>query len=179
MSNPFSTNFWSPGVLPFQFPESDVNLLALLKSSLRQPVCQIVGPHGSGKTTLLLELLKLYEKKGANTHFLFFNDQRRQIPSDLTFHGNQFFFVDGVEQLPFWKRFWLLTRMKRVIFTVHSPVWLVPVLYRTTPQFSVFVQLVRHLTPNCPEEPVLHEVFKRSGGNFRSAFFELYDYWEG
>ena len=178
MQNPFSTTFWSPGVLPFQFSQPGVNLIALLKQSLKQPVCQIVGPHGSGKSTLLLELLKLYKTRGANVAYLFFNDQHRQIPADLTFQNDHVYFVDGVEQLPFWKRFRLLTRMRRVIFTVHSPIWLVPILYQTTPLFSVFVQLVRHLAPDCPEEPVLQEVYTRSGGNFRNAFFELYEFWE-
>ena len=178
MSNPFSANFLSPGVLPFYFSQPGVNLSALLKQSLKQPVCQIVGPHGSGKSTLLLELLKLYKTKGAHVAYLFFNDRHRQIPADFTPLKDHVYFVDGVEQLSIWKRFRLLTRMQRVIFTVHSPIWLVPILYRTQPLFSVFVQLARHLTPDCPEESVLQEVYARNDGNFRNAFFELYDFWE-
>jgi len=62
--------------------------------------------------------------------------------------------------------------------TTHRPVWFIPILYRTTPQFSVFVQIVRQMVSESPEEPVLRAVYERSGGNFRTAFFGLYDQWE-
>jgi hypothetical protein len=68
--------------------------------------------------------------------------------------------------------------MKRVILTVHYPIWFVPILYRTKPQFSIFVNLVRQMLPDLPEESALRAVYDRSAGNFRSAFFELYDQWE-
>jgi hypothetical protein len=42
----------------------------------------------------------------------------------------------------------------------------------------VFVQLVRQLTPSPPEETALRLIFDRNSGNFRNAFFELYDQWE-
>ena len=151
---------------------------ALLEKSRRHPVCQIVGPHGSGKSTLLSELLKKYERSGESVRSLFFNNQHRRIPGDITFRENQIFFVDGVEQLPFWEQFRLLSRLERVILTVHRPIWFMPILYRTKPQFSVFVRIVRQLTPDSPEESVLRAVYERSGGNFRNAFFELYDQWE-
>ena len=178
--NPFSTHCWSAGTLPFLCSEDNESVASLLKKSLQLPVCQIVGTHGSGKSTLLLELLKQYKSrsKGVRFDYLFFNDQHRQIPHDLTFQANQIFFVDGVEQLSFWNRFWLLSRMRRVIFTVHDPVWFVPVLYQTQPQFSIFVRLVRRLSPDFLEEPMLRQIYDRSAGNFRRAFFELYDYWE-
>jgi hypothetical protein len=65
-----------------------------------------------------------------------------------------------------------------LILTVHRPLWFVPVVYRTQPQFTVFVQIVRQLLPDSPHESVLQAVYEHSGGNFRNAFFELYDQWE-
>ena len=151
---------------------------SLLEKTRRHPICQIVGPHGSGKSTLLLGLLKCYEEKRENVRHLFFNDQHRQIPGALFLQKNQMFFIDGIEQLAYWNRCRLLCRARRSIVTVHEPLWFIPILYRTEPQFSVFVQLVRELSPKLPGESVLRAVYDRSAGNFRNAFFELYDQWE-
>ena len=178
MVNPFSTKFWTSGVIPFQFSEYGENIDTLLEKIHRYPICQIVGPHGSGKSTLLLELQKRYEENGEKIRPLFFNDQHRCIPNNVMFREKQIFFVDGFEQLPLFSRLWLLFRVKRLILTVHRPVWFVPILYRTKPQFPVFVQIVRQMVPDLPEESVLWTVYERSGGNFRNAFFELYDQWE-
>jgi len=97
----------------------------------------------------------------------------------MTFRENLTLFVDGFEQLSLFNRFrllfWSKRRSTRLILTVHRPVWFIPTLYRTKPQFSVFVQLVRQMTPNPPEESILRAVYEHSGGNFRDAFFKLYD----
>jgi ABC-type phosphate/phosphonate transport system ATPase subunit len=178
MHNPYSTKFWTPGVLPFQFSEHDETIDSLQEKSHRLPICQIAGPHGSGKSTLLLELLKRYEQSGGNVRSLFFNDQHRHISGDVTFQKDQIVFADGFEQLSYASRLRLLFRSKRLIVTVHRPLWFMPVLYRTKPQFSIFVQIVRSMTPNVPEESALQAVYERSGGNYRNAFFELYDLWE-
>jgi ABC-type cobalamin/Fe3+-siderophores transport system ATPase subunit len=171
MFNPFSTKFWSPGVFSFQFSEPGETLNTLLQKSLRLPICQIVGQHGTGKTTLLLGLLKHYQEKGEKVRLLSFNDQHRRIPDDLSFQENQILFADGMEWLRFWDSFHLLFLSKRLIFTVHRPKLFIPILYRTKPQFSVFVQLVRQMKPDQPGESVLQKVYDRSGGNFRNAFF--------
>ena len=178
MNNPFSTKHWVAGVLPFLFSEHGETMDALLEKSWRHPVCQIVGPHGSGKSTLLLGLLKRYEKRGENVRSLFFNDQHRCFPGDLSFSQDQILFVDGFEQLSLYRRLWLLFRAKRIILTIHRPVWFMPVLYRAKPLFSIFVQLVRLMTTEAPDESTLRAVYDRSDGNFRNAFFELYDQWE-
>jgi len=175
MVNPFSTKFWASGIIPFQFSETGESVAGLLSKARRHPVCQIVGPHGSGKSTLLWELLKCCETSGENVRYFFFNGQQRRIPRDVSFQEDQFFFVDGFEQLSWCQQLWLRFRAKRLILTVHRPVWCVPILYRTKPQFSVFVRIVRQLVSNPPEESVLQTVYERSAGNFRNAFFELYD----
>jgi len=175
MENPFSTKFWASGVIPFQFSEPGESIDGLLDKAQRHPICQIVGPHGSGKSTLLNSLLKQCEENGESTRHLFFNNLHRRIPDGITFREDLTFFVDGFEQLSLLNRFRLLCQSKRLILTVHRPVWFVPVLYRAKPQFSVFVQIVRQMVSNPPEESVLRTVYERSRGNFRNAFFELYD----
>ena len=175
MVNPFSTKFWTSGAIPFQFSEPGESIDLLLARTRQHPVCQIVGAHGSGKSTLLLELLKRYTENGEQVGYLFFNDQQRHIPDGITFEKERTLFVDGFEQLSPLAQLWLRFRAKRLILTVHRPLWFVPVLYRTQPQFSVFAGIVRQMVPNPPEESVLQAVYDRSGGNFRNAFFELYD----
>ena len=164
--------------MTFQFFERDESIGTLLERVRRCPICQIVGPHGSGKSTLLLELRKQYEKSGEDVQYLCFNEQQRHIPTDLPFHRDQAFFVDGFEQLPLSNQFWLRFRSRRLILTVHRPVWFVPILYRTKPQFSVFMQMVLQMVQEPPAESVLRTVYERAGGNFRTAFFELYDLYE-
>ena len=178
MTNPFSTKFWASGVIPFQFSGCGETIAALLTRAQRYRVCQIVGPHGSGKSTLMLCLQKQFEQRGENVRYLCFNEQQRRIPDNFTFSRNEIVLADGFEQLPFRDRIKLLLWAKRLILTAHRPVWFVPVLYRTQPQFSIFVQLVRQIAAEPPEESSLRKVFDRSGGNFRTAFFELYDQWE-
>ena len=178
MLNPFATTFWASGTIPFQFTKQNENIETVLVKAQQHPICQIVGPHGSGKSTLLLEFLKQYGTSGKHVRYLFFNDQNRHLPNDLVFSKNQILLADGFEQLSIKNQLCLLFRSKRLIITVHRPVWFVPVLYRTQPHFSIFVQLVRKMDPHSPQEPVLREVYERSGGNFRSAFFALYDLWE-
>ena len=175
MDNPFSTKFWALGVIPFQFSEPDESIDRLLDAVRQFPICQIVGPHGSGKSTLLLELRKRCETSGEQVKYLFFNDQKRHIPNNMTFHEKQMLFVDGFEQLSLFRQFWLRFRAQRLVLTTHYPVFFVPVLYRTKPQFTIFAQIVRQMVPNPPAEAVLKTVYERSGGNFRNAFLELYD----
>ena len=178
MVNPFSTKYWAAGVIQFRFSEPDESIDVLLERARQHPVCQIIGSHGSGKSTLLLELCRRYEANGEKARYLFFNDQQRRIPDDVILREVHTYFVDGFEQLPLFRQLWLRFCSQRLILTVHRPLWFVPILYRTQPQFSVFAQIVRQMVSNPPEESVLRAVYDRSDGNFRNAFFELYDRWQ-
>ena len=171
-------------MIPFQFSEESgegrerENIDTLVEKTRRHHIYQIAGPHGSGKSTLLLTLMNRYKDNGENVRHFVFNDQHREIPGDLTSQADQTFFIDGIEKLSYWKVFRLVTRLQRVIMTVHCPLSVLPVIYHTQPQFSTFVRIVRQLAPEMAEETILREVYDRSGGNFRTAFFELYDFWE-
>ncbi|MCL2005264.1 MAG: hypothetical protein FWG73_03770 [Planctomycetaceae bacterium] len=176
MTNPFSTKFWTAGTLPFRFPEETQNIDTLLEQFQQYRMCQIVGPHGSGKSTLLSWIAKRLEQRGEGVQCLLFNEQHRQIPRDVVF-SQDILLVDGFEQLQLLDRVRLFFGAKRMLLIVHRPIWFVPILFRTQPQFAVFEQIVQQLQPDVSEE-YLRAVYVRSGGNFRSAFFELYDYWE-
>jgi hypothetical protein len=202
LANPFSTKFWTQGTLPYQFVEKDLDIRILTEQKIKYgSVMQIVGSHGSGKSTLLQTLLRHLEQQ----HFLIrlevLNDRRSQLPPDfLPIRHDQriFYMIDGYEQLSFWEQIrlrfqnWRLTG--GLLLTTHKPVLGIRVLYRTTSRFELFVKLVQELTKvysatNSATNPatnsathslifettVLREVYCRSGGNFRTAFFELYD----
>ena len=183
MTNPFATKFWLPGTKTFQFPNQNENTDALWQQAQQYRICQIVGPHGSGKSTLLAALMQNGKKEHENILSLTFNEQRQRIPKGLTFHNGQILFVDGFEQLPLYDRLTLFFRSRKLLLTVHQPVWFIPVLYRAQPHFHIFEHIVLQMIPHESDAAkwntsLLREVYERAGGNFRNAFFELYDLWE-
>jgi energy-coupling factor transporter ATP-binding protein EcfA2 len=149
--NPFSTTFWLAGKLPYRFRE-DESAEGLLGMIRHHRVCQIVGPKGSGKSTLVECLTNSGKATEKPIHFL-----------------------DGFEQLPFWRRCWYRFFGTGYVFIVHKPLWCVPVVYRTVAEFDVFRQIVAELYPNGFDTETLQNVFIESHGNFRTAFFALYD----
>jgi hypothetical protein len=179
-TNPFSTKFWTAGTISFRFSEPGVSADSLLAKAEKFSVCQIAGPHGSGKSALLLSMLNQYKEREnpAEYQYLLFNEQNRKLPVIQKEWRQKTLFVDGFEQLPLHHRLRLRYFSKRMILTVHKPLRFIPVLYRTIPQFSIFAEIVRQISPVPPAETVLREVFEKSGGNFRNAFFDLYDRWE-
>lgn len=195
--NPFSTKFWTPGTIPFQFSEEskeddetkwDINVLIEQKINYGS-IMQIVGSHGSGKSTLLRTLLQHLEQQHFVIRLEELNDRRHKLLPDFLPVGHDrkmFYMIDGYEQLSFWERFrlrfqkWDLTG--GLLLTTHKPVFGIPILYRTTPQFELFIKLVRELTKTYSATyshsfgtTELYEIYHRAGGNFRTAFFELYD----
>ncbi|MDR3233002.1 MAG: hypothetical protein LBT46_04965 [Planctomycetaceae bacterium] len=147
--NPFATKFWLAGVLEYRFTDGE-SAGTLLEKIRQHRICQIVGPKGSGKSTLIQTLRHCC--------------------------GDSVCFLDGFEQLPFYRRFGYRLGWIRCVLCVHRPLWGIPVLYRTVPDFTVFRQLVSELYPQSRfDAETLRRVFSGSGGNFRTAFFELYD----
>lgn len=194
-ANPFSTRFWAAGAVPFHFADRDADtrndvecrrLAGLVANrGLGGPVTQIVGPHGSGKSTLLTALSRLFEERGYSVRRALLNDVRRQTPPDFrpkASDSKTVFLLDGYEQLSTLSRLRLRrrhwNRTAGLLWTTHRPAPFIPVLYRTVPRFAVFAMLVRRLTENTAfdcDESTLQSVFERAQGNFRDAFFELYD----
>ncbi|MDR2621709.1 MAG: ATP-binding cassette domain-containing protein [Dysgonamonadaceae bacterium] len=193
VSNPFSTKFWSPGAIPYLFDEQekwDINTLIGEKFELGL-VMQIVGSHGSGKSTLLRTIMRSLEQQHFTIRFEVLNDRQRKLSSDflpIRHEKRMFYMIDGYEQLSLWEQFrlrfqhWSLTG--GLLLTTHKPVLGIRVLYKTTPRFELFVKLVQELTKTSPAiysdlfslgTTELREIYQRAGGNFRTAFFELYD----
>lgn len=154
-------------------------------SKSRHRIAQIIGPHGSGKTTLLETLAKAFEIRGVAVVWSTLNDQRRRLSASFApgiGTPETVYFLDGYEQLSTVDR--LRVRWQDwnhtvgLIWTTHKPAMLIPVLYQTIPRFERFRQIVEHLTAETRfsfDKAALYEVFQRHDGNFRNAFFELYD----
>ncbi|MDR1962659.1 MAG: hypothetical protein LBQ50_02650 [Planctomycetaceae bacterium] len=191
--NPFSTKFWIPGEIPYQFGEEgwDIDVLigkmmvpAMTVPAMAVPVMQIVGQHGSGKSTLLRTIQQRFEQQHLATRLEVLNDRQQTLPPDFLplRQDTTLYMIDGYEQLAFLERVRLRFRNWRrtggLLLTTHQPVSGIPILYRTTPQFELFVKLVQHLTKTQPVSfgtTELRDIFDRASGNFRTAFFELYD----
>lgn len=190
--NPFSTRFWIPGTIPFRFgrPEESVDRLLRRISeescgSKNRRVFQIVGPHGSGKSTLVESLKRRLEESGRPIRHAVLNDEKRRLPPEFIpcrVDPSTVFFLDGYEQLGVFDRFRFWTRPWKktggLILTSHRPLARIPVLYRTSTDFNLFEKLVGVILAETSfsfDRSDLADVFSRSGGNLRSAFFELYD----
>jgi ABC-type dipeptide/oligopeptide/nickel transport system ATPase component len=199
-TNPFSTKFWTPGAIPYLFDEKeelDMNVLIGQKLGLGL-VMQIVGSHGSGKSTLLRTIMQFLEQQHFTIRLEALNDRQHKLSPDflpIRHDKRMFYMVDGYEQLSLWEQFrlrlqnWSLTG--GLLLTTHKPVLGIRVLYKTTPKFELFVKLVQELTKTSPAiysdslsfgttsfsfgTTELREIYQRANGNFRTAFFELYD----
>jgi ABC-type dipeptide/oligopeptide/nickel transport system ATPase component len=188
--NPFSTKFWTPGTIPYQFSEKEWDVSVLIEQKINYgSVMQIVGSHGSGKSTLLRTLLQHLEQRHFITRLEVLNDCQCKLPPDflpIRHDQRMFYMIDGYEQLSFWEQIrlrfqnWGLTG--GLLLTTHKPALGIRVLYRTTSRFELFVKLVQELTKTYSEThsllfetSVLREIYHRADGNFRTAFFELYD----
>ncbi len=189
-TNPFSTQFWTPGALPYEFDDETVDVATLAKRFFavrnHRGMAQIVGPHGSGKSTLVENLAGIFETEHFTVVHATLNDRRRKVPKNFWPHSQKaVFFLDGYEQLsPFAQariRLQPWIRAVGLILTTHTPARSVPVLYETVPTFEHFYNLVARLTAGTGfsvTKETLAEIFQRHQGHFRNAFFELYDRYE-
>lgn len=183
-NNPFATRFWTPGALPFEL-ENGLYLESLAETVLSKSLVQIVGPHGSGKSTLLKSLARYFVQNQFVVNEAFLNDRQKKLSNDFFPHTESthtVFLLDGYEQLSFQKRFLLRIqpwqKTAGFVLTTHRPAWHVPVLYRTEARFERFRAIVGKLSAGLTfpqDDAVLHDIFEQSGGNFRTAFFMLYD----
>jgi predicted ATPase len=196
-SNPFSTKFWTPGRIPYQFSEQELSVNQLIDAinrriSRNERIMQIVGAHGSGKSTLLWTLARHLEQQGQPVQMETLNGQHRQLTKNSVpdnpvpeKNSSTFFLLDGFEQLSFLSRLSLFLQFRscygNLLLTTHQPVFGIPILYRTKPEYEVFRSLVRQLTKSSSvpqhavDEQTLRNIYDRAAGNFRTAFFELYD----
>lgn len=160
----------------------------------------IVGPHGSGKTTLLHTVTGHPRLSAA----VILQIGRPPLPriSQLTRQADRFerseslvwsqvlpmlsserpLVIDGwdVWHAPqrWIRRFQIQRRSVAVLATSHRPgPW--PTLLQTAPSLDVFRDWVRMQLPEHPvPESLVAQVFEMRQGNFREAWFELYDAYE-
>jgi hypothetical protein len=194
-SNPFSTRFIRPGVIPFLFPPG-LDAPGLVRAlAVRGWRGAILGPHGSGKSTLLAALLPALREAGKEPVLVALHDGQRALPPEAwrdlrrrTGPRSRIAVIDGYEQLSCWQR-WRLRRLCRhrghgLLVTAHTPVGL-PVLLRlcVTPQTAgrVVAQLLTAVPEAAAPRPGTAELAARLGrqsGNLREVLFQLYDDYE-
>ena len=188
-TNPFSTRFVRPGVLPFLFPAglTATDLVGRLRRSGWWG--QIVGPHGSGKSTLLRALLPELQAAGKTVRLFEFHAgfgwrSANRVPDN---HGDQqtLVVVDGYEQLTWWARYTLRRRCRRqhtgLLVTAHRCCRL-PDLWST----AVTLELAQTLTCrllNSGDSPVIRAddvaaALQTCRGDLRETWFRLYDVYE-
>lgn len=191
--NPFSTRFIRPGAIPWLSTSTSLSSLLLRLCSIdnRAIIC---GPHGSGKSTILSHLVSIAKRQGLNVHCLRISswlDVIGVIRLFATIHPKQSLVaIDSWELLGFLG--WFLCQIADfrgvcVILTVHEVPWWNrwPVLLHMEADAKTFHQLVHKLMAKSSRSKnikfsraMLHDVLQRNSGNFREAFFELYDHYE-
>ena len=187
-SNPFSTRYVRPGVVPFQYADGE-NVGTLVKRlEENKSWGEIVGGHGSGKSTLLAELLPALRRGGQRPALIELHDGQSYLGVHLSRfaerHQATMIVVDGYEQLGFFARLmlkWFCRRRKLgLVVTTHAPSGFPP-LYCTAASPDLALRLVEHLLGKERHlfgAQEIHEVFHRHGGDLREVLFDLYDRYE-
>jgi hypothetical protein len=215
--NPFSSRFVRPGAIEYRFedgPAGDrhdaereggraaahdvASIVDSFYAAGRRGA--VVGPHGSGKTTLLAALEPAIAARGDQVRVITLRDRGAGFPrlADLCLRRSTVLFVDGYEQLGWWRRFRLRRAVERagagLLVTAHAPIGRLPLaytsldlptLYSTTTTPASAARLVRRLLQERAPSSGLPiddaEIARRlaaHGGDMRELFFGLYDLYE-
>ncbi len=190
MTNPFATCFTRPGEIPFVDDLLDISFLAKQVAESNRAL-QIVGPHGSGKTTLTIEIARALMPRGFETTWLTirkssFQSQliRNEYLSDQKIDVNKsnqkLVVVDGIESIGLAARVALignLSKRAKVLLTTHRKRLGATLLCRTKPSLKTFRKLCNDLCPEMSNEcpSAIDAAFHAENGNYREAFFRLYD----
>jgi energy-coupling factor transporter ATP-binding protein EcfA2 len=211
--NPFSTRHVRPGAIAYLFPDGEDVEGVLARLAAANWRGQIVGPHGSGKSTLLAALLRAIRPTGRRVVFVELHDGQRRLPDDIRLekipeNGVYYFpngpqkgvfylsdnpdcpffhtllVIDGYEQLPWWRRWALQRRCRRLgvglLVTTHRSVGL-PEIYRTRIDADLAHRVVAKLLTGRSEVITAEQVdecLQRHGQDLRETLFELYDTYE-
>lgn len=182
LSNPFSTKFTRPGAIAYQCaPGKSLSYYAdcFLSNDCRG---QVVGPHGTGKSTFVISLQKELISRGLDVILItLHSSDKSELNRMDALQSGSILFLDGFEQLPFWRRFRIiqstLWRKIGLLTTSHVSFGL-PTLLETGVDLETAQNLVRTLTGSDPPEN-LQSLLTKHNGNLREVFFDLYDDYEG
>jgi len=188
-TNPFSTRWIRPGVLPFLFPAGvDASQLVTRLRELGW-WAQILGEHGSGKSSLLQTLRASLEAAGRRVELLALQagETRLRFGPDHAPQWNEHtqVVIDGYEQLGWYARRWLRRQCRRrnagLLVTAHRRLRL-PVLWQAASTPAMAQTVVARLLPPEHRPTITPEDVQRAytlaGGNLRETLFTLYDLFE-
>ena len=200
VANPFSTRFTHPGAIIFSSDRVDPLRLAGVLSetrSSRSGIFQIVGPHGCGKTTLTVAIAAQLAGQGTAACWLTVRGRSKTEPVRFDHYlprldsqpRPEIMVIDGIESVNAVQRSCILRQMSkrawRVVLTTHRPAWRVPVLAELQPSRERFHDLCKQLLGDhlvgenkTDWQRMIEAAYDNASGNFREAFFELYDQFE-
>ena len=200
ITNPFSTRFTRPGAISFSSDRIDPLRLAGVLSETRKSrsgVFQIVGPHGCGKTTLTVAIAAELAEQGRAARWLTVRGRSKTDPVRFDHYlpridsqpRHEIVVIDGIESVNAFQRSCILRQLSkrawRVVLTTHRPAWRVPILAELQPSRERFHDLCKQLLGDhladenkIDWQTMIETAFSNAGGNFRDAFFELYDQFE-
>ncbi|MBR0237726.1 MAG: hypothetical protein IJQ39_06540 [Thermoguttaceae bacterium] len=180
-SNPFSTKFIRPGAIAYQCaPGKSISYYAdcFLSNGQRG---QVIGPHGTGKSTFVIAIQKELAARGLAVHLVTLHSfDKSELKNLQTLRRDSILILDGFEQLPFWRRWWIVlsTRWRHVgLLTTSHVSFGLPTLLETSADLETAQKLVRTLTGSEPPEN-LEALLTKHNGSLREVFFELYDVYE-
>ena len=187
-SNPFSTRFTRPGMVPPLDASGrplDVVLLAERIHS-QGGMFVIEGPHGHGKTTLLVAILAVLRGRGRTTLLVradSFAAAWGVVLDIAQARAGTVVGVDGWEQLPpgATAAIRMISRWRRTVIGVTAHRWTgLPVLSRCHTSPDVLAGVVERLPGHGGRigRTDILEAFHRHGGNVREALYDLYDRFE-
>jgi hypothetical protein len=179
-SNPFSTRFIAPGVIPYWLAPPQT-LESLARQLVAHRRASVIGPHGSGKSSLMNALVQPPAKEQPVGHqagsierlgggVLNAMDQairlqwwtidgpasrRRFLAAGGDWDRQQLVVVDGWERLRSWERWRVLRRTAvrdcMLLVSSHQPIRGLPILWDTHQNLQHADQLVRWLLRDDPE----------------------------
>ena len=176
--NPFSTKFIRPGAITYQCkPGESISYYVdkFLSFGMRG---QVIGPHGTGKSTFVITLQKELVAQGYKVCLITLHStDKSELKHLRSLDRHSILILDGFEQLPFWRRWWIIqsTRWRSIgLLTTSHRSFGLPTLLETSVDLETAQNLIKMLTHS--EAPNnLDSLLKKHNGNLRETFFDLYD----
>lgn len=148
----------------------------------------LVGPHGSGKSTLREDLEHALTERGWRCRGLELHADEplppaaawRELRAFQHAGARHLVTVDGWEQLPPWRRWWLRRRLAGPLLITSHRADALPTLHHHAVEPALLRDLVRELTGESTAALAerCDRLFERHRGNLRDCLRALYDDWQ-